>query len=185
MVINKEVIKLCADNYISLEELVYLYTVFLNEDWEVQLSVASLTKIKRLGLIDDVDLTEAGLFLIASATSGAEHRPAVVERFEEFWTSYPTDDAVLGHQLSRKIKGSKQTAKKAYEAAVQMGATEESIIKGLKNQLDFLLSLPNRYTVNPLKFFKAPKRWLEEKEWEDFQGKEQIKQIIHHGAGLV
>lgn len=84
MVINKELIKLCADNFISLEELVYLYTVFLNEDWEVQLSVHSLTKLRRMGLVTEIDLTEAGLFLIASATAGAEHRPAVVEKFEEF-----------------------------------------------------------------------------------------------------
>lgn len=185
MVINKELIKLCADNFISLEELVYLYTVFLNEDWEVQLSVHSLTKLRRMGLVTEVDLTEAGLFLIASATAGAEHRPAVVEKFEEFWTLYPSSDAVLGHPLLRKIKGSKQAAKKAYEAAVQLGAAEDNIIKGLKNQLDFLLSLPNRYTVNPLKFFKAPKRWLEEKEWEDFLDKEQTKKVVHHGAGLV
>ncbi len=183
MYLSKDAIKICKDSMISLDDLVYMYTLLKNEDWGVELSTASYMKLVRLGLVDTDSLTEDGITLVALALGEYEVPSANLQRFDEFWTLYPYSDKMLNYPFTRVIRTNKVETKRAYTDAVLSGVSEDQIIEALRNHIDQLSTSTARFKSNPFKYMKAPLRWLNDKDYLSIE--KQSDDVYNQGGELA
>jgi hypothetical protein len=167
MNINKEVIQLCKTNYIQVEELVYLYTLYIEEDWEMNIYPASIFKLQRLGFIDSTNkLTASGETLLANdfdikPPKGLEE----TYRFEEFWSNWPKDDEHHTFARTRAIRVNKALTKLEYDKVInESKATQEELINAVKKEVVWRMSFR---MSNTLKYMKSPANWLKDSIYLD------------------
>jgi hypothetical protein len=183
MYLTKQTIKTCKDSMLSLDELVYMYTLLRNEDWGVELSTPSYMKLVRLGLVTDDTLTDEGITLVALALGEYEVPSVNLTKFDEFWKIYPYSDKVLNYPFTRVIRTNKIETKRAYTDAVLGGVSEDVIIEALKEHIEQLSSSTTRFKSNPFKYMKSPLRWLTDKDYLSVE--KQFNDDFTQGADIA
>jgi hypothetical protein len=168
--ISKHTIDVCKDGLVSLDELVYMYCLFTNEDWGVDISLTSHMKLTRLGLLKDEHLSEDGLMFLSLALGEETIKEEIpLQRFEEFWKLYPYSDKQLGFPFSRVIRADKPGTKRLYTEAVLMGVTEDALIAAIEKEVEQRTTSTERFKGNPFKYMKSPLRWLTDKDYLHLQ----------------
>lgn len=175
MYLDKEVIKKCNENFVTLEEMVYLYSKVTDSDYGVELTIPSLSKLQRQGYLSGAQMTQQGAELV-SYVFGTN--PVVdkeySKEFEAFWKLYPANDGI-GGVVTKKLKGSKVLSYTRYKQALARGYSDEEIYQGLVNHIAFLNStLTTR--KNPFTYMKACHNWLDSNEFLEYHEVEETKQ---------
>ena len=162
MKLTKETVKLSKERFLTIEELVYIYTLGMGEDWELNLSEGQKSKLDAMGLTKSGVLTEEGNILYALMGDEKEIRMEYNKNFEIFWRAYPSSDAFGVWPETKKIR--RYTLKKEcyvlYLEALKEASHEEMML-GLSNYIDNLKR--NSIKENKLRYMVSPLRYLKEK----------------------
>lgn len=166
MNISKELIEECKVNFIDLTELVFLYTQFIGEDWNLSIFPSSITKLQRMGLINkDSDLTESGELLVKKIVNPTIVKKEVAHNFEEFWQAFPKDDEHSNFPKTRAIRVNKALAENEYKKLLaNENITEEQLINALNLEVAWRKSFR---ASNFLTYLKSPANWLIHKAYLD------------------
>jgi hypothetical protein len=173
LVINGEAAKNCLDRHLTLDEVGYMFSVMLEEDWGIKLSDGALNKLAALGLYNDRlgCLTLSGIDLVVSLSDAGDRAPKAAEyteEFDEFWEEYPVTDAHAQWGVSRKIRGrDKARAYQQYLQCIASGDTPEEILEGLRAEVLFRKETSIR--ENNLKFMKSPVNFLSLGVYKDYR----------------
>ena len=177
MKLTKEEVRKATKAFLSLDEYVYLYSLYIDEDWGIELTTDSLNKLKTLGFLEKGrgNLTSLGyeLFLEESNTNYSEE-------FEEFWAAYPTNDEWGRFHFTRKIKANRDEAEMEY-AKARVTKSKEEILEGLTCYIDFLMRTSTIH--NEMKYMKGPTNFLRDKVYLDY--KPTTKKSISYGTDLA
>lgn len=130
MIITKAVIDKAREQFITLDELAYLYSRACALDWNVDINATSLHKLSALDLLVNGELTENGALLLNSVFPDIDMVEDYTPDFEEFWKAYPqtTEDG-------RFLRKSKKDAFLAYRTAIKKGFRPGDILKALRKEL--------------------------------------------------
>ena len=117
MKIDNTVIQNASANYLSLDELAFLYSSFFDLKWEVNVIPASILKLRRMGYIDETDKVTAGgeaVLFSCVQTNFEETKPIanIEDRFDEIWMLFPRDDGYRHFSKTRMIRWNKAETKK-------------------------------------------------------------------------
>jgi len=176
MKITQEKINLIEDLGITLNEAAFLYSLRFGE-FTMEISPVRVKKLEVLGYLLEGILTPKGEDTAALLTDTEIVVPYLKEEFETFWVLYPADDGSDLHVPTRKLKGNKKEAYEEY-AKVRTESSQEEILKGLTNEINFRRGIPDRF-----KYMKNIVNWLKNKvflnywedtEYKDIYGKEII-----------
>lgn len=163
--ISRSIIAECNTNQISLDELIFLYTLFIEQDWDIRIYPASLAKFVRFGLLTkDHMLTEQGELLVSSLIQVEKPVQVTSDRFEEFWEAFPKDDEHGMFPKTRAIRVNKLAAKKEYEKLLAEKVSEDTLIDCLNTEVQWRKSFTNS---NFLTYLKSPANWLSNKAYLD------------------
>lgn len=170
MKLNENIIKICNTYFLSIDELVYMYTLFINENWDVNIIPASIKKLTNLNLISGDKLTPAGEDLvIAALTEEGENKITPdKDRFDEIWEIYPRHDGFMNFDKTRVLRFNKAQTKQDYQEALQT-YTHEQLLNALKAEIQFR---SNPSSENLFKYMPASHNWFRRKCYETFMGAE-------------
>lgn len=159
LTLSKDIILKAKAHFLSLEELVYLYGVLTHHDYGVEVSVDRLRMMNMLDKNGEVTPYATTLFEIPISTVTKYDAD-----FEDFWSSFPANDAHGGFHTTRKFKPltTKRDARNAYIRARQR-VSHEDILEALKMDVQNRIRESSRH--NELSYLKSPKRWLDEEEY--------------------
>lgn len=183
MNITKEVITLCKTNYIQVEELVYLYTLYIEENWEMNIYPASIYKLQRLGFINNEGkLTASGETLLANDFDiKPNSATAELYRFEEFWNAFPKDDEHHTFTKSRAIRVNKALTKLEYDKVInEEKATQQQLIDAANTEVKWRKSFR---MSNFLTYMKSPANWLRDSIYLDVENYVIVNQDLPEEYG--
>ncbi len=182
--ISKEIIEQCNINYMLLEELIFLYTLFIQEDWDIRIFPASLTKLKREGFISkDDELTEKGETFVNEVLKPTIVREEKAEiDFESFWQAFPKDDEHGMFVKTRAIRVNKAAAEKEYRKTLAEGITEEYLLKCLQLEVAWRKTF---MSSNFLTYIKSPTNWLSSKAYLDIENYELDEPNDPYGKDVI
>ena len=131
LTLNKDIILKAKAHFLSIEELVYLYGMLTHYDYGVEASVDRLCMMNMLDKNGEVTPYATSLFEIPISTVTKYDAD-----FEEFWSSFPANDAHGGFHTTRKFKPhtTKKDVRSAYIRARQK-ASHEDILEALKTDV--------------------------------------------------
>lgn len=118
-----------------------------------------------MGLLENNQVTVVGENLIAEL-----HEPQEIELqveqgdFEEFWKTYPRDDAFRHFGKTRTLRWNKQESKKEYQACLRR-TSHENIMKALRNEIAYRETSERE---NLFKYMKSSINWLKTDHWYEF-----------------
>jgi len=177
MIITKDIILLCNTNYITVEELIYLYTLYIEEDWRMNIYPASIFKLERLGFLKNGILTSSGESLLADIprpTPSAQSK----DRFEEFWLAFPRDDEHHTFPKTRAIRINKALTRLEFNNVIEANkATQEQLIDSVTKEVAYRKSFR---TENYLRYMKSPPNWLRDSiylDTENFSVEEGLEDV--------
>jgi len=150
MTISEKTLAVCKDNFISLEELVYLYSLMTSNGWEIDLSVAQHDKLKRLGYIDGDYPTPYAESVVADAIALSTHKENYSSEFESFWRAFPR-----GTEEGRTLRTQKARAYALYSQALASGHAPQHLLSKLKEDVDRKTS-----SKDGLKYMRGIVNWL-------------------------
>ena len=160
MKINKELIDKLNSFNISVDEIVYLYSLHLDLGWDVPLIPASLLKLRRYKYLDERgNITAEGENVLLNCI---EFEPITIpkvneDRFDEIWLTFPIDDRNGAHPKTRQIRYNKVETRKAYENAL-FEKTHEELLTALQNELEYRKQ--NESADNLLKYMYISYNWF-------------------------
>jgi hypothetical protein len=174
MKITKEVVNNTASNFISLDELAFLYSLEFNENWLINLSPASTNKLVRMGLIENDSITTYGSGVVYACLDEKEEviKPVVENKFDEIWLKFPRDDSYRHFTTTRPIRWNKKETKIHYSKALETH-THEQLLKALKNEIDYRAA--NSTQENLFKYMKGSVNWFKDQSYLNFIEDEEIK----------
>lgn len=161
MKIDKKIIEVCKQNFISLDALAYLYSVATANDWEVPIDVPSLHKLRVMGFLDEKgDTTEEALLLLSnlSVSDNKIITEDYSKEFEEFWKAFPSTNG-----YNRELKGNKRLAFTNYKAALARGSTPKQILDGLNNEISIKTN-----SLQGLRYMRGVVNWLKLETFKDY-----------------
>jgi len=169
MLITKKLIEETQANFISLDELAYLFDLYFNQEWNVSLIPASINKLRRMGLIDENEaITNTGEFVLFNCISEEQTNTKKVEqedKFEEIWKTFPRDDSFRHFSATRTIRWNKKETKTHYKAALEL-YTHEQLLQALKNELAYRTA--NSTKENLFKYIKSSVNWFKDQAYLNF-----------------
>jgi len=181
MNITRKTIDDCNANMISVDELIYLYTKYIQEDWDMNLYPASISRLKRLGFLDGEELSAMGENLVAEFVK-TERKVEKPTRFEEFWLSFPKDDEHHTFSRTRAIRSNKALTKIEYEDTVVKGITEDTLIEAVKKEVTWRKTFK---MSNYLKYMKSPVNWLRDSVYLDSDNFDSAEIKDEYGKELI
>lgn len=188
MELNDEVIKKINENYMTLDELALLYSLMLNLNWDLNITPASVNKLKRLKFLDEnsVLTPEGEQFLFECLPIKPTQKPEgkEVDLFEEFWTTYPKDDAIKNFQASRLLRWNKGETRRLYKEALTT-VSHSQLLQALKAEIAYRVK--NSNVENKLKYMFGSVNWFKNKGYLEFLGEELVedKEQQNYGKELV
>ena len=174
MLITKELVEKTQANFITLDELAYLFDSYFNQEWNMALIPASINKLRRMGLIDENgNITNTGEFILFTcagemeAVSTGEKSAAVntEDKFDEIWKTFPRDDAFRHFPATRTIRWNKKETKLYYKAALE-SYTHEQLLNALKNEIAYRTT--NSTKENLFKYIKSSVNWFKDQSYLNF-----------------
>lgn len=181
MKISTKVIENATANYLSLDELAFLYSAFFNYKWEVNIMPASLIKLKRLGYLDEKDeLTLVGENVLFSCIE-KEVEPTPIsttknEKFDEIWMMFPKDDGYRHFEKSRIIRWNKAETKREYEEALKK-VKHEDLVRALNNEVAYRKLSSTK--ENFFKYMKSSVNWFKTEQYNEFIDEQQNVEDSH------
>lgn len=178
--LDKNLAKLIASYYLSIDEFAYMYSKIIEEDWDINLTPGSMNKLKRLNLLENETLTDSAIDLLASCLELKFEKPVQEDKeskFEEFWKLYPRDDGNNQHSKTRQLRWNKPETKKLF---LECEKSADELINALNNEINFRKA-PSKenmfaYMCNSVNYFKkkAYETFLtfEEDNIDELYGKE-------------
>lgn len=183
MRINKETVLQANKNFLSVEELVYIYTVFINEDWEMKLAPAAVNRLVRMGLLKDPKtITPEGEEVLAACSEQEVVTVEKTDKFEEFWSLYPKSDGFDRWPATRILRYSKPKTKEAYHNTIASGITHERLMKALKREIGFR-SRPS--SSNEFKYMNNSVNYLKTQAYMNYDEDDEIEETLEHGKEIV
>jgi hypothetical protein len=184
MNITKEIVQVCNTNYISIEELVYLYTLYIEENWDLNIYPASIYKLQRLNFISSEGVLSSTGENLLSQLSLPTKSPSEVSRFEEFWLAFPKDDEHHTFNKTRAIRTNKAVAQLEYDRVISdKKATQEQLIEAVTNEVTYRKSFRME---NYLKYMKSPTNWLRDSVYLDkYELEDTVKDQEEYGKSIV
>jgi len=166
MKITSKVIDNIKINFLDLTELAYMYKLFFNESWTLDIFPASIVKLKRLNILSDENtLTGNGESILFDCI---DEEPTKVsndtDRFDQIWFVFPKDDEYGAFSSTRPIRYNKQETKRQYQIALEE-YTHEQLLNALQCELQYRRSSG---TENKLKYMKSSVNWFKTKEYLEF-----------------
>ena len=172
MMINNNVLSKISEYFITVDELIFLYSEFLDLKWNISLTPGSLLKLERLHYYENKTVTPTGesiLFDCIGKLPSIEVPKPTGDRFDEIWLMFPRDDQYRHFDKTRPIRYNKIVTRKAYQDLINNGVTHEDLVKGLENELIYR---KDSSTVNLLKYMKASANWFETQQYLEFMNTE-------------
>lgn len=178
--ISKHVHSQIKSAFLNGDEFFYLYALFLEEDWEIQLPIESINKLKTLGYIDKKTgfLASIGYDFILSLTE--QNEIDYTQDFDDFWAIYPPSDAWGKYPHSRNIRTNKDESFSEYKKQ-RLYRSHEEIKTGLINYIAHLKDIS--VASNSLRFMKGPLNFLKERIYLEFPTKNS--KTISYGNDLA
>lgn len=167
MKITNKVVDNIKINFLDLTELAYMYKLFFNESWALDIFPASIVKLKRLNILaDDNNLTGNGESILLDCLDEPIDKPSSndIDRFDEIWFIFPKDDEYGAFSSTRPIRYNKQETKRQYQVALEE-YTHEQLLNALQCELQYRRSSG---TENKLKYMKSSVNWFKSKEYLEF-----------------
>lgn len=165
MIINEKVINNIKVNFLDLTELAYLYNLFFNKNWNIDIFPASIVKLKRLNILkDETTLTANGENILLDCIEEEKRETIEAPNFDEIWLLFPKDDSNKSFQSTRLIRYNKPETRKQYEIALEE-VSHERLMKALKAELSYRKDSGNE---NKLKYMKSSVNWFKTKAYEEF-----------------
>ena len=175
MKITNKVIENAYANYLTIDELVFIYNKFFDLKWSAKITPASINKLIRLGLLDaEYNLTSDGETILFYCI---EEESALVpknDRFEEIWVLFPRDDGFREFSKTRMIRWNKSEAKKQYEELLSEVSHDE-LVKALNKELEYRSTHSTK--ENLFKYMRGPVNWFKERtylEFVDYEPEEKL-----------
>lgn len=181
MIITNKVIENATANYLSLDELAFLYSTFFNKSWEVNVTPASVLKLKRMKYINDDDsLTNAGeqvLFSCIEKETEATNPPTEKSAdFDAIWLMFPKDDGFRHFEKTRMIRWNKAETKKEYDIALTK-VTHEELVRALANEIAYRKQSSTK--ENFFKYMKSSINWFKTEHYNEFLDEQLNVEDIH------
>ncbi len=152
MLVTKEVIDTIRKQFITLDELAYIYAIATGQQWDLDINVSSIHKLSTLDLLVGGEITENGALLLASIYPEVEVKTGYTPEFEEFWRTYPTTT-----ETGRFLKRSKKDGFLAYQSAIKKGFLPGDILRALKKELAMKVVAPEglKYMKNLVNYLNS------------------------------
>ncbi len=168
MKITKEVIDTANAYFLKLDELAFLWSTYFAEDWEIDLSAASESKLLKLGMIDSKKrVTNAGesiVLMVLDIPEVEDSTEDVLTAFEAFWKLYPRDDAYNMYPRTRQLRWNKNETRKMFVELCK-DYPPDIIIGALSKEIHFRKA-PS--TENLLKYMCNSVNWFKKGAFETF-----------------
>ena len=168
MIINYQTVQIAKINYLSIDELSYLYMLCIEDDWELNIFPASIAKLKRFNLLtDDNEVTPAGVSIVSQVLETAPTKTSInyEEEFEKFWLAFPRDDEHHTFSRSRAIRINKAVAFTAFVNTLNNEkVTATILVEAVEKEITYRKTFKQE---NYLKYMKSPANWLRDKVYLD------------------
>lgn len=163
--INQKIIELLRPLYISIDELVYMYSKMIEEEWNVNIIPASIKKLQALNLIlSNGNLSSHGERLVADCLGYIPITKNEEDRFEEIWELFPRHDGYRNFDKTRLIRYNKQKTKDDYVIALQ-SYSHDKLANALKAEIKFR---QDSSSENLFKYMTGSHNWFVRKCYETF-----------------
>lgn len=182
MTITNKLIEAIGANYITLDELAFIYSLYFKQGWDINLMPVSINKLRRFGVItEDGELSPSGELLLFNCLSD---QPSVViesvdSKFEELWALFPRDDGYKNFPKTRMIRWNKKETRAQYEDALTQ-CSHEVIMNALRNEIAFR---QESSAENMFKYMKGSANWLRDRVYLNFVDYEQEEEN-QYGKGI-
>lgn len=183
MQLTKDVVAKANQYRISIEELVYIYTLFIGEVWDIGIFPASILKLTRLGILDaNEKLTVVGENVLLDCLPIVKEEPKLEEDlFDEIWLKFPRDDDYRHFGKTRLIRYNKAETKRAYEEALKE-FSHAQLLAALEREIRYRQDSKRE---NLFKYMKSSLNWFKQKAFMDFMEEEAINQKEEYGKEVV
>lgn len=182
MKLTKDVVDKANSYRISIEELVYLYTLMFELDWELSIFPASIVKLTRLGLLKEEKLTPMGEEVVAACVEAEPVTEVKSDMFEEIWSAFPRSDEYRHFPRTRAIRCRKQEARRKYEEALKEYSHEE-LLEMLEREVKYYKQ--HSTTSNLFKYMKGPVNWFASVTENEFKDEEVPDSETGYGKEIV
>lgn len=162
--INDKIVNAARDNYLTLDEIFYLYETVTN-NVVLDHVPATINKLVRLGFLKDSStLTPFGEEFILDLMDEETVTPDTFDEnsFNELWLLFPKDDKYRHFPLTRPIRYNKAETRKAYKEALKE-VNHTQLIECLNKEIYYRRQSE---TENLFKYMKGSVNWLKEKAYE-------------------
>lgn len=162
--INDKVVDAARDNYLTLDEIFYLYETVTN-NVVLDHVPATINKLVRLGFLKDSStLTPFGEEFILDLMDEEIVAPDTFDEnsFNELWLLFPKDDKYRHFPLTRPIRYNKGETRKAYKEALKE-VSHAQLVECLNKEIYYRRQSE---TENLFKYMKGSVNWLKEKAYE-------------------
>lgn len=167
MRIDKELIERCNKNEIMIDDFLILYNIYFNCNWELNVFPAKINRLKNLGLLESEEKVtyqgEVLIFDILPKNEPTNPPSEKIEKFEELWKLFPTNDGWGRFPSTRTIRTQKVLTKNFYIEALQ-DMPHEKLMEALAKEVEFRKTSSSE---NKLKYMKSSYNWLKEKCYLD------------------
>jgi hypothetical protein len=158
LVFDMHVLSDAKSRMLTMDEYIYLF--YGAQEIELDLSV-NVPKLVRLGYLDkDLCFTDACLELVP------EHSTMQVEMFEEFWETYPLNDAFFNHPKTRTLRMNKAYTKKEYVKQSKIYG-EDFIMDALRREIEDRMENSSG-KKNSFTFMKSSLNYLKEQAFMQY-----------------
>lgn len=184
MYINHHVINALSSNYLTADELIYLYNEYFKYGWDWEISPGSILKLKKTGFLDEsgkVSVIGESLLLDLVTEVPIVPEVATEEQFEEIWSLYPRDDSFRQFPKTRTLRWNKVETLRQYKIARQT-YSHEQLMFALKNEI----SDRNGSTIkNMFTYMKSSVNWFKDQAFLDYMTREVEPEEEHfHGKNI-
>ena len=166
MKITTKVIQGINSSRISLDELAYIYSLYFNENWEINIFPASIIKLQRLNILDsELGITAVGETVLFDCLDEDKVVVPAEDKFDELWLLFPKDDEFKSFPRTRTIRTNKAQAKTEYYNTLAKGYTHEQLVNALKNEVIYRSESTKE---NLFKYMRSPINWFKNESYLDF-----------------
>lgn len=182
MQLTKDTIAKANQYRINIEELVYLYTLFVGENWDIAIFPASIVKLTRLGILDSNEkLTAAGENVVIDCLPMPAEPKIEEDQFDEIWLKYPRDDEYRHFGKTRLLRYNKAETKRAYQEVLKE-YSHEDLLAALEREIRYRQDSKRE---NLFKYMKSSLNWFKHRAFMDFMEEEAINQQEEYGKEVV
>lgn len=154
MNIGPNFIRIVNDSGLTFPEAFFVLAKALEEDWGVEVSLGSLSKLIALDYIASDLKPSSGAFILLKMLSETTEAIKEDPNFEEFFKTFPLKDPTTGRSIRARRLDCREEFKKCL-----INYDSQDIIQGARNYVR---------SVTETKYMKGPLRFLQELLFLDY-----------------